>query len=99
MIKIEVAYATVDKQTIVACEVEEGTSLLDAALQSGIDKEFTDLDIAKTPMGLYGRKVPKPAQQTVNEGDRIELYRPLLVDPKQARLNRANKTKKEQESP
>lgn len=94
MIKVEVAYATSEKQLIVEVEVEPGTSMLDAAICSGLDKEFDGLNIAESSMGIFGRKVAKPANEIVREGDRIEIYRPLLVDPKQARMNRAAKAKK-----
>lgn len=91
-IKIEVAYATPEKQLIIELEVPEGTTLLQAAQLSGINREFPSLDIETTPMGLFGKKVAKPDQQTLAAGDRVELYRPLLIDPKQARLNRAKKS-------
>ncbi len=93
MIKVEVAYATKEKQLIIEVEVKEGASMLDAAQSSGIDKEFPELDIIASPMGLFGRKVAKPDQEILREGDRVEIYRPLIIDPKQARLNRAAKSK------
>lgn len=93
MIKVEVAYATEEKQLIVEVDVAEGTTMLQAAEQSGIAREFKGLTLEGTPMGLFGRKVPKPDQEVVREGDRVEIYRPLKIDPKQARLNRAAKTK------
>jgi putative ubiquitin-RnfH superfamily antitoxin RatB of RatAB toxin-antitoxin module len=94
MIKVEVAYATPEKQLIIEVEVEVGTTMLQAAEKSGIDKEFAELDVAGAPMGLFGRKVAKPAEEVLREGDRVEIYRPLKIDPKQARLNRAAKAKK-----
>ncbi|WP_040557276.1 RnfH family protein [Reinekea blandensis] len=93
MIKVEVAYATEEKQLIVEVDVEEGTTLRQAAIRSGIDHEFDDLDLNEAPMGIFGRKVAKPDQEEVKEGDRVEIYRPLKIDPKQARLNRAAKAK------
>lgn len=94
MIKVEVAYATPEKQLIIEVDVTEGATMTEAVRLSGIDQEFPELDIRATPMGLFGRKVPKPAEQVLQAGDRVELYRPLLIDPKQARLNRAAKTTK-----
>lgn len=94
MIKVEVAYATPEKQLIIEVEVAEGATMTEAVRLSGIDQEFPELDINAVPMGLFGRKVPKPEQQVLQAGDRVELYRPLLIDPKQARLNRAAKTSK-----
>lgn len=93
MIKVEVAYATEEKQLIVEVDVAEGSTMVQAAEQSGIDHEFDDLNLEGAPMGLFGRKVAKPDQEIVREGDRVEIYRPLKIDPKQARLNRAAKTK------
>lgn len=91
MIKVEVAYATPEKQLIVVVDVAEGCTIKEAALKSGLDQEFPGLDIAAAPMGLFGRKVAQPEKELVKEGDRVEIYRPLLIDPKQARLNRAAK--------
>lgn len=91
--KVEVAYATPEKQLIIEIEVAEGATVMEAALASGLDKEFEGLVLADCPMGVFGRKVAKPDVEVLHEGDRVELYRPLLIDPKQARANRAAKTK------
>jgi putative ubiquitin-RnfH superfamily antitoxin RatB of RatAB toxin-antitoxin module len=93
MIKVEVAYATPEKQSIVEVEVPEGTTMVEAVRQSGIDREFPELVLEGVPMGVFGRKIPKPEAEVLSAGDRVELYRPLLIDPKQARLNRAAKAK------
>ena len=89
--KIEVAYATPEKQLIVEIDVNQGCTLKEAALLSGLEREFAGLDIANSPMGLFGRKVAKPELEVLKAGDRVEIYRPLIIDPKQARLNRAAK--------
>jgi putative ubiquitin-RnfH superfamily antitoxin RatB of RatAB toxin-antitoxin module len=89
-ILVEVCYGTVDKQKIVEVEVPGGTSVLDAARQSGLEKHFQGLEINEaTALGIYGKRVPKPAQVVVKEGDRIEIYRPLIADPKEIRKKRA----------
>ena len=93
MIKVEVAYATPEKQLIIQMEVAQGTTLRQAVLDSGMENEFPDLDVREAPLGIFGRKVPKPEAEILRDGDRIEIYRPLLIDPKQARLNRAAKSK------
>lgn len=93
MMKVEVAYATPEKQLIVEVDVPVGTSMVEAVRQSGIEREFPGIEPASLPMGIFGRKVPKPDQETLHPGDRIELYRPLKIDPKQARQNRAAKAK------
>lgn len=95
MIKVEVAYATPEKQLIIEVDVPEGTIMTEAVRQSGIEREFPDLELDGIPMGVFGRKVPKPDQEVLHAGDRVELYRPLLIDPKQARLNRAARNNKQ----
>ncbi len=90
-IAIEVAYGEPNKQRVISLEVEEGTSLYEAALLSGITQEFTHLDLTNIPMGIFSKRSANPKQQIVQAGQRIELYRPLLLDPKQARILRAAK--------
>lgn len=91
MLQIEVAYARPDKQEIVSLEVPEGTTVLEAARLSGIDRIFPEIDVDSNDMGIFGKVVRDPATHLLRDGDRIELYRPLKIDPKQARLNRARK--------
>ena len=93
--KIEVAYATKEKQLIVELDVEAGMTIREAVKLSRLDMKFEGLDLQTNPVGIFGKKVLKPEQQEVAEGDRYELYRPLLIDPKKARANRADKAKKE----
>lgn len=89
--KVEVAYARPDKQRIISLDVPEGTTLAEAARLSGIVEMFPEIDLAEIDMGIFGKVVKKPDEQELREGDRVELYRPLKIDPKQARLNRAKK--------
>ncbi len=98
MMKVEVAYATPAKQLIVEVDVPVGTTMVEAVRQSGIDREFPGLEADSLPMGIFGKKVPKPDQEVLNPGDRVELYRPLLIDPKKARQNRAAKAKQAKDS-
>ncbi|WP_166263247.1 RnfH family protein [Marinobacter caseinilyticus] len=88
---IEVAYATPDKQEIVSVEVAAGTSVFDAVVQSRIVDVFPEIDPDAIDMGIFGKVVKLPKSHELRDGDRIELYRPLKIDPKQARLNRAKK--------
>lgn len=88
---VEVAYARPEKQRIVRLQVPEGTTVAEAARLSGIVEMFPEIDLAQIDMGIFGKVVKKPAEQALRDGDRVELYRPLKIDPKQARLNRANK--------
>jgi putative ubiquitin-RnfH superfamily antitoxin RatB of RatAB toxin-antitoxin module len=90
-IQVEVAFAAPDRQSILKVSVAEGTSIFDGAVQSGIDKIYPEIDFESADMGIFGKSVKKPKDQILREGDRVEIYRPLLIDPKQARLNRAAK--------
>lgn len=91
MIRVEVAYARPEKQEIVAVTVPEGTTALEAVKLSGIADIFPEVDPDSNDMGIFGKVVKDPAAHELREGDRVELYRPLKIDPKQARLNRAKK--------
>tara|TARA_R110002072_G_C7976868_1_gene535606 strand:- start:17998 stop:18282 length:285 start_codon:yes stop_codon:yes gene_type:complete len=90
-IKVEVAYATPALQKIVVVQVPVGVSIFDVACESGIEQFFPEIDFEKIDMGVFGKVVKKPKEQKIREGERVELYRPLIIDPKQARLNRAAK--------
>lgn len=90
-IKVEVAYATPDKQKILALEVEEGTTVYQAAEQSGIVNEFPEINLPEAKMGLFGKAVRNPQEEALRDMDRVEIYRPLIIDPKVARANRAAK--------
>jgi len=104
-IKVEVAYALPNKQKILTLEVAEGCSAREAVSQSGIKNDFPEIDVEAAPLGIFGntlgeRGLPAAEEYNVKQGDRIEIYRPLLADPKEVRRQRAAeaKLKKEQES-
>ena len=88
-INIEVAYALPDKQIIRAVNVDVGTTIGAAIVQSGIMMDFPELDIEleNAKVGIFG----KVASMTtvLAEGDRVEIYRPLIADPKEVRRKRA----------
>jgi len=90
-VKVEVAYATQDEQKIIAIDVLVGTTMYDAVVQSDITSIFPQINIDTDKMGIFGKAVKNPKEYEVREGDRVEIYRPLIIDPKQARLNRAAK--------
>ena len=92
-IRVEVAYALPEKQKILAVDVEAGTTMLEAVKQSGIEREFPELDLAEAKFGIFGKATRTPETDVLREGDRVEIYRPLIIDPKQARANRAAKGK------
>ncbi|MDY6840967.1 MAG: RnfH family protein [Pseudomonadota bacterium] len=93
MIRVDVAYARPDRQEVIPVNVPEGTTALEAARLSGITDIFPEIDPDTIDMGVFGKVIKDSAVHELREGDRVELYRPLEIDPKQARLNRA-KTKK-----
>ncbi|MFT3931734.1 MAG: RnfH family protein [Spongiibacteraceae bacterium] len=98
MISIEVVYALPERQRLIALQVEEGCTVLAAAQRSGIAQAFDesdgnnrDIDWGKAALGIFGKIVEQPAQTLLRDGDRIEIYRPLIADPKTARRQRAQK--------
>jgi len=90
-IRVEVAYALPDKQAIVEVQVAAGTTALQAAQLSGIAGQFDDMDLDNAKLGIFG-KVVSP-QQVLREGERVEIYRPLIADPKEVRKARAARAK------
>lgn len=92
-VHVEVAYALADKQRIVALELPVGTTVREAVLQSGLDSQFPGLDLASADVGIFGKVVTKPESQALNDGERVEIYRPLIADPKEVRKQRAAKAK------
>ncbi|MGN8276400.1 RnfH family protein [Pseudomonas sp. SMV71] len=91
MIEIEVVYASVERQELRTCAVPQGTSVRAALLASGIADAFPELDLATCTVGIFGKVVADPEHQLVQAADRLEIYRPLLVDPKEVRRLRAAK--------
>ncbi len=91
-IAIEVAYALPDTQRIVAVDVPVGATALDAVKQSGIEQFFDELTISDDlKLGVFGKAVS--ASHVLSVGERIEIYRPLKIDPKEVRKQRAAKAK------
>lgn len=86
-IPVEVAYALPDKQEIVMLEVPPGTTARDAVLQSGIERLFPGLDTRESKLGIFGKGVDDG--QVLRAGDRVEIYRELIADPKEVRKRRA----------
>ncbi|MBV1789005.1 RnfH family protein [Marinobacterium sp. D7] len=100
MITVEVAYALAHEQKIVAVQVEEGSTAYEAVIKSRIAETFNQIDPEKDPMGIFGKAIKDPKKEMLKAGDRVEIYRPLIADPKEARAKRAAKLKaqKEQET-
>jgi putative ubiquitin-RnfH superfamily antitoxin RatB of RatAB toxin-antitoxin module len=91
-IAIEVAYALPDKQRIIKLDVPEGTTVMQAVIMSQMDSIFEDLTLSEDlKLGVWGK--PVTADRALVAGERVEIYRPLLVDPKEVRRARAARAK------
>lgn len=102
-IEVEVAYARPDKQKIITLSVAPGTTASEAVSLSGITKEFPEIDLGTAKLGLFGKhfgtKGIKAADEYVlQHWDRVEIYRPLIADPKEVRRRRAEKAKAEKQA-
>ncbi|TBN45932.1 RnfH family protein [Pseudomonas sp. BGI-2] len=91
MVDVEVVYAAVDRQVLLSVTVPAGTTVRAALLKSGVGEAFAELDLAHCPVGIFGKVITDPDIRPVQAGDRIEIYRRLLADPKEARRLRAAK--------
>lgn len=90
-IHVEVAYALPERQAIIPLQVLTGTTALQAAQRSGIAERFEALDLENARLGVFGKLVA--GDQVLQEGDRVEIYRPLKADPKEVRKARAARVK------
>lgn len=91
-IQIEVIYALADEQQLITIKVNQGTTLKQAIEQSGILQKYPQIDLNVNKVGIFSRITDLNA--ILNDGDRIEIYRPLIMDAKAARKKRAEKSKK-----
>ena len=92
MIAIEVAYALPHKQRIIRLDVPEGTTAMQAVIMSQMDSIFEELTFSKNvKLGVWGKAVA--ANRALVAGERVEIYRPLLADPKEVRRARAARAK------
>ncbi len=89
MLTIEVAYANPKNQSLITLKLLPGATVLDAIQQSGILAKFPEIDLKKNQVGVFGERIS--LTQILKDRDRVEIYRPLQIDPKQARLNRVKK--------
>ncbi|MCC5812600.1 MAG: RnfH family protein [Ectothiorhodospiraceae bacterium] len=86
---VEVAYALPDRQVVLPLTVSRGTTVEQAIMRSGILHQFPDIDLRTQAVGIYGTVVE--LQRPLQPEDRVEIYRPLLVDPKEVRKQRAQR--------
>ena len=87
VIKVEVAYATPGRQTLLLVEAPLDCTVAEAIELSGIRAEFPEIEPAPKMVGIFSRKVS--LDHKLRDGDRVEIYRPLIADPKEMRRQRA----------
>jgi putative ubiquitin-RnfH superfamily antitoxin RatB of RatAB toxin-antitoxin module len=87
LIEVEVVYALPQTQTVVTMKVPEGTTIKAAIARSGIAAKHAAVDWDILAVGIFGRRAP--LSTVLHDHDRVEIYRPLIADPKQARRKRA----------
>ncbi len=86
-IAVMVCYATANQQEIIPLELPPQTNILQAIQQSGVLDQYTEIDLAKNTIGVFGKLVN--LDQVLQDKDRIEIYRPLRINPMDARRSRA----------
>ncbi|NCF61574.1 MAG: RnfH family protein [Gammaproteobacteria bacterium] len=86
-IRVEVAYATPEKQVLLAVEVPSGCTAGEAIDLSGIRDEFPEMELNPRSIGIFSKKTS--IEKVLEDGDRVEIYRPLIADPKEQRKQRA----------
>ncbi|MBD1555899.1 RnfH family protein [Vibrio sp. S9_S30] len=96
MIHVEVVYALPQEQRVITLAVEAEMTVQEIIEQSGVLDIYPEIDLAKNKVGIFSRNVKLNA--TVLDRDRIEIYRPLLADPKEIRRKRAEQAKKQAEA-
>lgn len=92
-IDIEVAYALPHKQTLLAVKVDEDSTIEAAINACGILSMHEEIDLSVNKVGIWSKS--KKLSEVLRPGDRIEIYRPLIADPKEVRKRRAEKAKEE----
>ena len=91
-IRVEVVLAMPERQELVVLEVATGSTLSDAIAQSGLPEKFEGFELDLANVGIFGQKTA--SDQVLRDGDRVEIYRPLIADPKEVRRQRALKQAK-----
>ncbi|MDF3935079.1 RnfH family protein [Pseudomonas citronellolis] len=94
-IAIEVVCALPERQRLLRLSVPYGTCVREAVALSGIAAQFPELDVPNSPLGIFGKAVVDPDSRVLEEGERVEVYRPLIADPKEVRKRRAARAKAE----
>ncbi len=89
-ISVEVVYALPEKQYQRVVTLEEGSTVEQAIVASGLLELRRDIDLSRNKVGVFSR--PVKLSDTLQEGDRVEIYRPLIADPKELRRQRAERS-------
>jgi putative ubiquitin-RnfH superfamily antitoxin RatB of RatAB toxin-antitoxin module len=89
--RVEVVYAMPGAEDAVTLDIPRGATLLEAVQRSGVLGRHPEIDPGALKIGVFGKR--RPADTVVADGDRIEIYRPLSADPKEARRARARKSR------
>jgi putative ubiquitin-RnfH superfamily antitoxin RatB of RatAB toxin-antitoxin module len=87
MIRVQAVYALPEHQTVTELDVPDGSTVRDLLDRLRAQPPFSSLDLETMPVGIHGEHVDR--ERRLAQGDRVELYRPLEVDPKEARRRRA----------
>ena len=100
---VEVVYASVQEQKLIELQVPKGSTALDAVRLSKIAQHFPEIDLENLDLGVFakpldGKGRPLPHEYIVQAEDRVEIYRPLTIDPMQARLARAEEKRQAREA-
>jgi putative ubiquitin-RnfH superfamily antitoxin RatB of RatAB toxin-antitoxin module len=90
-ITVEVSFALSTQQVILTVQVDEGTTIEQVVRASGLLEKFPDIDLAVNKVGVFG-KLSK-LETVLRDRDRVEIYRPLIADPKEVRRQRAEQGK------
>lgn len=90
-IDIEVVYALPNEQTLLGLSINQEISVIEAVKLSGILEKYPEICLTTCSIGIYGKRLANIDQYALQAGDRIEIYRPLQIDPKEARRKRAEK--------
>ncbi|MGD8478049.1 MAG: RnfH family protein [Burkholderiales bacterium] len=87
-LQAEVVYALPRRQTVIPVELPQGATVYQAAVASGITRVHPEIDLDNADFGIWNERVS--ADDCISDGDRIEIYRPLVADPKTLRRRRAS---------
>ena len=92
LLEVEVAYALLERQFLKAIKLERGATVREAIVASGVLNEFPQIDLESVSVGIFSKLITLDAP--LSDGDRVEIYRPLLVSPTEARRLRARRKAK-----